>query len=210
MRSAIAIDRASHALRRGREAAGARSARPIPSGLAALDEALPTQGWPEAALTELLIPADGIGELELLWPALARMSTGDRVVVLVAPPYLPYAPAWVDAGVRLGGLQVVDAEPRNALWAAEQCLRSGACAAVVCWPHRPDDRALRRLQMAAETGQACGFALRPLGASINPSPAALRIAIEPGSPRQLRIVKCRGRFVPPRPVPFPASPVWHR
>lgn len=187
---------------RGQPAVGMPPAG-VPTGLAALDAALPTGGWPEAALTELLLPADGVGELELLWPALARMSADGGLVVLVAPPYLPYAPAWQNAGVRLQSLHVVDAAPRDALWAAEQCLRSGACAAVLCWPHRPDDRALRRLQVAAETGQSCGFALRPAQAAANPSPAALRIAIEPGSMRQLRVLKCRGGLAPPHPIAFP-------
>src|SRR6185437_11620343 len=36
----------------------------------------------------------------------------------VAPPYLPFAPAWRQAGVDLGRLQVVHAgTPRDALWA---------------------------------------------------------------------------------------------
>lgn len=175
-----------------------------PTGHEALDAALPDGGWPEHALTELLLPADGIGELRLLWPTLARLSQAGGRVVLVAPPYLPFAPAWVGAGVRLDRLQVVRAEGRDALWAAEQCLRSAACSAVLCWPHGADDRALRRLQVAAETGQCLGFAMRPLRAAGNPSPAALRIALDAG-PTQLRVLKCRGGNPPTRPLPFPAA-----
>jgi len=178
-----------------------------PTGLAELDAVLPAGGWPESALTELLLPADGVGELQLLWPALSRLSD-DGQIVLVAPPYLPYAPAWHAAGVRLQGLQVIHAEQRDALWAAEQCLRSGACSAVLCWPSNADDRALRRLQVAAESGQCHGFALRPAQAARNPSPAALRIAIEPTSPRRLRVLKCRGASVPPRPIAFPRPAAW--
>lgn len=174
------------------------------TGWAALDAVLPTGGWPEAALTELLLPVDGIGELQLLWPTLARLSQPrDAVIVLVAPPYQPYPPAWHAAGVRLEALQVIETKtPRDGLWAAEQCLRSGACAAVLCWPRQADDRALRRLQVASESGQALGFAFRPMKAGLNPSPAALRIALE-GSPRQLRVLKCRGGNPPAWPIPFP-------
>jgi len=175
-----------------------------PTGWPSLDAALPTRGWPDAALSELLLPADGIGELQLLWPTLSRLrQPKDGVVALVAPPYYPYPPAWHAAGVRLGALQVIRTKtPRDALWAAEQCLRSGACNAVLCWPQQADDRALRRLQVAAETGQALGFAFRPLKAAVNPSPAALRIALD-ASPRQLRVLKCRGGIPPVRPIPFP-------
>lgn len=173
-----------------------------PTGFDWLDDALPCAGWPEAALTELLLPADGIGELRLLWPTLARLSRQDGMIALIAPPYLPFAPAWANAGVQLGKLQVVRTAPRDALWAAEQCLRSAACSAVLCWPQHADDRSLRRLQVAAETGQCLGFALRPARAAENPSPAALRIAIE-ADPAQLRVLKCRGGNAPPRPLPFP-------
>jgi hypothetical protein len=175
------------------------ASNPQPTGHAALDAALPMGGWPEAALTELLIPADGIGELQLLWPTLARLSQDDDIIAIVAPPYLPFAPAWQRAGVRLSQLHVIDTTPRDALWAAEQCLRSGACAAVLCWPLQADDRALRRLQVAAETGRSLAFAFRPFKAAHNPSPAALRVAID-AEPRQLRVLKCRGGLAPARPI----------
>ena len=109
-----------------------------PTGHAALDALLPQRGWPRRALTELLLPADGVGELALLMPTLARLSREGGTLALVAPPYLPYAPAWQAAGIDLGALQVIEAAPRDALWAFEQCLRSGACAAVVGWPRQAD------------------------------------------------------------------------
>jgi len=208
MSTVVAIDGllATRRVWRGQSFPLAPPANAQSTGLAALDAVLPTGGWPESALTELLLPADGVGELELLWPTLARASADGGLVVLVAPPYVPYAPAWTAAGVRLAGVQVIQAGPRDALWASEQCLRSGACTAVLCWPHQPDDRALRRLQVAAETGQSMAFALRPLKSAANPSPAALRIAIEADArQRQLRVVKCRGAAVPPQPIAFPRS-----
>lgn len=170
-------------------------ANPLPTGHADLDAALPAGGWPEHALSEVLLPADGVGEFALVWPALARMTHAGDDVVLVAPPYRPHAPAWHRARLALSHVHVVEAAPRDALWAAEQCLRSGACRAVLCWPQRADDRALRRLQVAAETGQALGIAFRPLQEAANASPAALRLALEPGR-RAVRVLKCRGGVAP--------------
>src|SRR5690606_26270509 len=72
-----------------------------PTGHAALDALLPQGGWPRRALTELLLPADGIGELSLLLPTLARCTRAGERVAVIAPPYLPYAPAWQVAGVDL-------------------------------------------------------------------------------------------------------------
>ncbi|HVR80993.1 MAG TPA: translesion DNA synthesis-associated protein ImuA [Luteimonas sp.] len=173
-----------------------------PSGFAALDAALPSGGWPESALTELLLPADGVGELRLLLPTLARLTQSKQAIVLIAPPYLPYPAGWRQAGVDFAHVHLIQAKARDALWATEQCLRAGCAAAVLSWPQQVDDRALRRLQVAAETGQTLGFVFRDARAACNPSPAALRILIE-SAPAQLRVLKCRGGLAPTRPIPFP-------
>lgn len=170
-----------------------------PTGLAALDAVLPTGGWPESALSEILMAKDGVGELQLVLPTLARLSAAGERIVLVAPPYTPYPHAWQNAGVDLRQLSVVQAEERDALWAVEQCLRSGSCGAVLCWPRKADDRALRRLQVAAETGQTLAFAWRALSEAINSSPAALRLAVE-AKPAQVRVLKCRGGLAHPAPI----------
>ncbi|WP_277589166.1 translesion DNA synthesis-associated protein ImuA [Pseudomonas chlororaphis] len=179
----------------------APAASPQPTGHAMLDAALPGGGWPESALTEILIAAQGVGELQLLWPTLARLSAAGERIVLVAPPHVPYPQAWQSAGVDLRQLAVIQAGERDALWAAEQCLRSGSCGAVLCWPQLADDRALRRLQVAAETGQTLAFVYRSLKEAINPSPAALRLAVE-ARPAQLRVLKCRGGLAHSAPIAF--------
>ena len=178
-----------------------------PTGFAPLDAALPSGGWPESALTELLLPADGVGELRLLLPTLARLTQAKQDIVLVAPPYLPYPDGWGQAGVDFQRLHLVEANPRDALWAMEQCLRAGCVAAVLGWPRQADDRALRRLQVASETGQALGFAFREARVAANPSPAALRIQFEQAQDgaTQLRVLKCRGGLAPTRPIRFPQA-----
>ncbi|WP_172149339.1 translesion DNA synthesis-associated protein ImuA [Pseudomonas tumuqii] len=175
-----------------------------PTGHAALDALLPTGGWPESALSEILMPSEGVGELQLLWPTLARLTRNAERVVLVAPPHVPYPQAWQVAGVDLRWLAIIQACGRDALWATEQCLRSGSCGAVLCWPQRADDRALRRLQVAAETGQTLAFAYRPLQEAINPSPAALRIAVD-ARPAQVRVLKCRGGLPSSAAIPLAAG-----
>lgn len=175
-----------------------------PTGHAALDALLPTGGWPESALSEILMPSEGVGELQVLWPTLARLTRSAERVVLVAPPHVPYPQAWQAAGVDLRWLAILQACGCDALWATEQCLRSGSCGAVLCWPQRADDRALRRLQVAAETGQTLAFAYRPLQEAINPSPAALRIAVD-ARPAQLRVLKCRGGLPSSTAIPLAAG-----
>ena len=190
---------------------GQDSPAPAPSrqasGFAALDAALPAGGWPESALVEVMFSADGIGELSLLLPALAALSTQDKPVLIVAPPYRVYAPAWQAAGLRLSQLHLLEASPKDALWAMEQALRAGCCGAVLGWPMQADDNALRRLQVAAETGQTTGFVFRSMGALDNPSPAPLRLSLRgTASGPELRLLKCRGALPPARPIPFHPFP----
>jgi len=172
-----------------------------PTGWPALDAVVPTHGWPEAALTEILIPADGVGELRLVLPTLVRLTQHGERVVIIAPPYVPYAPAWQAAGVDWRHVSIIDPAPDERAWTLEQVLRSGSCAAVLGWLSDADDRTLRRLQVAADTGRALGFLFRNRAALGNPSPAALRIQVAPGV---LQVLKCRGGN-PPAPIAFPAS-----
>jgi protein ImuA len=163
---------------RGRTPLPAGSAD-LPTGHPALDECL-GGGWPRGALVELLTDLYGIGEVSLLLPPLAALTAAGRHIALVAPPHIPCAPALDRAGVRLERLLVIgtrnDAET---LWALEQALGSGACGAALAWPGRADTRALRRLQLAAERGQATGFLYRQARQAGQTSPAAVRLRLSP-------------------------------
>src|SRR4051812_26357979 len=165
-----------------------------PTGNASLDARLPGGGWPRGALSEILIENDGIGECSLLLPALASLTQAGRRVVFVAPPYIPYPPALVAAGIDLTQVVHIDAADADTHWTAEQCLRAGCCGAVLSWMPRTDYQKLRRLQLAAETGAAIGFVFRPLAAARETSPAALRVqvSVAESGPR-VEVLKCRGR-----------------
>src|SRR5687767_13076294 len=106
----------------------------ISTGYVELDAQLPGGGWPAGALTEILGLQEGIGELQVVMPALARLTSAGKRVAWLAPPHLPYAPALAAAGVDLAHLVVVRAPGRrDALWAAEQVLRAGPCHALIGW-----------------------------------------------------------------------------
>src|SRR3954464_7223966 len=121
----------------------------VPTGFDALDRELPGGGWPAGALTELLLRSTGIGELQLVLPALAALTWAGKRVVWLAPPHLPYAPALAAAGINLSQLVVVRAPGRrDALWAAEQALRAGCCHALLGWFRRASYDDLRRLAVA--------------------------------------------------------------
>ncbi len=178
----------------------ARPPRPVwPTGNPSLDLRLPGGGWPTASLVEVLIDATGLGEVQLFLPALVQSqqrTAGNDVpwLVWIAPPYEPYAPALVQQGIELDRLLVVrPVTATEALWAAEQALSSGVCAAVLLWLKGSDDRWLRRLKLAAEAGGALGVLFRPERHRFESSPASLRLLMSQGcSAAQLELVKVQG------------------
>jgi len=165
-----------------------------PSGFGPLDAALPGGGWPAGELTELLTDAKGIGELGLLAPVLRTLSSSGKRVIWIAPPHLPYAPALAASGIDLTRMVVLQpAYRKDALWAAEQALRAAGGPALLAWLPRLRYGELQRLAVAAEAGRGFAFLFRPAAAAREPSPAALRLALEgAGDELLVRIAKRRG------------------
>lgn len=173
----------------------------VATGHALLDRELPGGGWPTGTLSEVLHDAVGIGEVSFLAGALSRASDGDRLIAWINAPYLPYAPALRQIGIALDRCLVVRPIDReDALWAAEQALRSGACGAVLFWmppsrsAHAQDEYAwLRRLQMAAEAGRSMAVLYRSTAAERLSTPAHLRVVLEHVAGNlKIRIPKRRG------------------
>lgn len=197
---------------RGGAPAAAAVPPAAPTGFAALDTALPGGGWP-TGLVEVLCRSQGVGELQIVLPALAALTAAGRRIAWLAPPHLPYAPALHAAGVRLECLTVVRAPGRrDALWAAEQALRAGAFHALLLWLPRAAYPELRRLAVAAQASPGFAVAFRPPEAACEASPAVLRLALEPEAPEPsgqlaVRVLKRRGHplaapLLLPRPIPI--------
>jgi protein ImuA len=188
-----------HALWRANQMASGH-ALAIPSGHARLNTELPDGGWPASTLIELLLQQSGIGEMQLLRPALAAIAA-KRQVVLIHPPHLPQAAAWCSWGLpheRL--LWIKTSRNADALWSAEQVLRNGSCGALLIWQPHIRSEALRRLHLAAQSAQTVMWMLRPLAQAQDSSPAPLRLGLRPASGAiEISIVKRRG---PQRDAPF--------
>ncbi len=65
---------------------GRHAERGLPSGFALLDAQLPGGGWPRRALTELLLPHPGVGEIRLLSHCIMATQRLGRPVMLFDPP----------------------------------------------------------------------------------------------------------------------------
>lgn len=162
--------------------------RTIDTGHTSLSNQLPGGGWPVGTLIDLLVQQPGIGEMRLVAPALVQVAK--RKVVFLQPPHAPQTLSL--AGLGLGPDSVLwlrSERAADALWAAEQVLRSGSCGALLFWPGQTSSNSarqqpvradsLRRLHLAAQAGETLFFNFRPLAAEQDASPAPLRLSVRP-------------------------------
>lgn len=164
----------------------------VPCGYTGLAAELPGGGWPAGALTELFIEQCGSAELQLLRPALSSLDKGP--IIFLQTPNQPQALAMAGLGLDLHRLLWLRCKKTpDALWAAEQILRSGSCAALLFWQSQIKVESLRRLHLAAQNGRTLFCVIRPTQFAQNPSPAILRIQIALAQRGlQLTFIKRRG------------------
>ncbi|MGN8554874.1 UNVERIFIED_CONTAM: translesion DNA synthesis-associated protein ImuA, partial [Microbacterium sp. SLM126] len=166
--------------------------RTVPAGDKSLSAELPGGGWPIGTLVEMLVQQPGVGELSLLRPALLASAT--RPIALVMPPHIPQAHALANWGIAPERLMWIRAQrTADVLWATEQLLRAGTCSAVLLWQQHVRNDALRRLNLAAQSGEAFFCMVRPLACARDASPAPLRVAVAPADGGvELTFIKRRG------------------
>ena len=166
--------------------------RCIETGHPTLSSQLPGGGWPTGTLIDLMPQQCGIGELRLLRPALLKVAR--RRIVLLQPPHAPQALALAAMGLSPSQLiWIRSSRSTDALWAAEQVLRSGSCGALLFWQSHARGETLRRLHLAAQGGETLFFMLRPLAAAQDSSPAPLRLSLRPAvGGLEIGFIKRRG------------------
>ena len=166
----------------------------LASGHPGLDAALPGHGWPMGAITELLHKPPGCGELSLLLPALAHLGQDKHRIIMIDPPWIPYPPALYSRGLALENLLLIRTQNRNeSLWACEQVLRGIPGGAMLAWPEHLSFSELRRLQLAAKSGNKAVFLFRNASMASDSSPAVLRLRLTADDgDLQIRVLKCRG------------------
>lgn len=156
------------------------SAHCLDTGFAALSAQLPGHGWPTGTLIDLLVQQPGSGEMRLLAPALAGLP--QMPLVLLQPPHPPQALALAALGLPPSQLLWLRSKNSNdALWAAENILRSGSCGALLFWQTHARGESLRRLHLAAQGGATLFCMLRPLACAQDASPAPLRLSLRPAA-----------------------------
>ena len=165
------------------------------TGYPELDAILAGSGWPANTIVEMVTPQWGMGELQLLLPLLRNITQQKRWMLWISPPYIPYAAALEHAGLNMDYVIVV--QPDNmypdALWSIEKALQSQACALVLAWLPGVPNGVIRRLQLAAETGQSLGVLFRQR--NVEHSPATLRLQLQPSTAGvHVKVLKARGGY----------------
>ncbi len=167
--------------------------RGLATGYTTLDAQLQQGGWPLDSTIELLSDGCGLGAMGLFLPAMGHLSEQGRWQVFIAPPYIPYAPLLVARGIDTRQILLVHPKNRkDLLWATEQALRSTTCSAVFSWLGAQDYRysELRKLQLAAASGDSLAVLFRPNQACHHHAPASLRLQMR--EYRKVHILKQRG------------------
>ena len=116
-----------------------------------LDGGFPTHGVIEVESQQ------GIGELRLLTPYLAQQKS-QKLAIFINPPGKLCAEFFNGQNIPLENILVIQPQrDLDALWAAEQCLKSGACHSVLLWGADLEIHQTKRLQAASETGKCLQF-----------------------------------------------------
>ncbi|TPE55647.1 translesion DNA synthesis-associated protein ImuA [Maribrevibacterium harenarium] len=166
------------------------------TGFEALDRLLLCGGWPESGLVELLVPANGVGELSLLLPWLARtIQEEGRKVAFINAPLIPNIATLVAYGIAPQQVWLLRAQnQREVLWSQQQCLQEGHCCALFMWHDAKTSPAtLRKLHHAAQRGRCLGISIRPTSVQQSATPAPYRLQLESvAGQAQVTALKRRG------------------
>ncbi|WCE30653.1 translesion DNA synthesis-associated protein ImuA [Vibrio sp. SCSIO 43137] len=151
----------------------------ISSGYPQLDNQL-GGGFPLHGVIEI-ISASGIGELRLLTPYILAQGE-NRLTVFINPSGYLCADYFTQQGIDLSRmLMLFPKTAQEALWAAEQCLKSGCCGSVSLWHSELEIHQAKRLQVASETGQCLNFLFKTASQSGITLPISLSLTLNAGS-----------------------------
>lgn len=146
------------------------------SGYVQLDEQL-AGGLPTQGVVSIESPL-GIGELRLLLPYLQQSQQHGRLLVIIAPPMPINSELLAEQGFALDQILLITPESiQQALWSAEQCLKSGCCYAVLMWQQNLQIHQVKRLQLAAKAGDALQVIFRQTYTRQTPLPVSLALQL---------------------------------
>ena len=170
----------------------------VGTGCAAIDRLLPCGGLRRGTLVEWLATAPGSGAGILALTAARGASRQGGAVVVFDRHREFYPPAAHLLGIDLAGVLLVRAHSAaDELWAMVQAMRCRGVAAVWGQIDSLSERAMRRLQLAAETGGTLGLLVRSARARGRSMWSDVQFGVEPRSATggwrlRVSVLRCRG------------------
>ena len=166
----------------------------FPSGFRGIDRLLPAGGIRSGSLIEWIGgPASGAATLAFAVAGRLRVARPELAagpILVVDRPGRFHPPAvmpWLEGppvgkpkagGAAVGAIVVVrPSRDEDEIWAIDQALRCPGVTAVLAWPKRVSNTALRRWQLAARGSGTVGFLVRPVAARREPSWAEARLNV---------------------------------
>ena len=181
----------------------------LDTGYEALNSELLNGGWPAGNLIEIC--QQGMqAEWQLFMPALQKIQ---GLIVALNPPAMPFAQAFIQAGINLDRLIIVEAADKSQFIACFTELVRVSIGAVLAWQPQdaPGYTELRKCQLAAAEGQGLCVMFRPSNAQQQSSPAVLRLYAQTvAAGLELTLFKQRGylQLRQPRPIVLALPEQW--
>ncbi|AOT09315.1 translesion DNA synthesis-associated protein ImuA [Pseudoalteromonas luteoviolacea] len=172
-----------------------RSVEKQSTGYETLDTCL-EGGFPIPGIVDIQCQV-GIGEVALLLPFIREQS---RLCVMINPPANVNAHALLHQNIVTELVWVLSiSDPTEALWAAEQCLKSGVCSSVLLWHQELQIHQVKRLILSAQTGQSLCCLLRCNPAQGGSLPVSLSMQLSPrGEGLDIKVTKLKGGWAKPK------------
>lgn len=179
------------------------------TGYKELDNAL-QGGFPEHGVIDVITPI-GIGELRLFIPSLLakQQQNNTALITFISPPLSINSEMFAEYGFDLNNiLTVAPNSASDGLWSAEQCLKSGSCHSVILWHNQLSIAQIKRLQIAAEKGNALLLIMRQSKQEQLSLPVTLGVSLSPAkSGIQAHITKRKGAW-PSQPFTINMQSYW--
>lgn len=138
-------------------------------------------GLGRGTLVEWLASGPGCGAYSLALAAACQACRDEGPLLIIEPEseHRFYPAAAALAGMDLAHtIFVRPTSAQDEAWVLDQAIRSTGVGAVLCQTTRLSQRALRRLQLAAEASAGLGLLIRPARARKEPSWAGVRLLVQ--------------------------------
>lgn len=142
-----------------------------------LESVLPTQGWPQAELSEVC-SADSENVLQLLLPTLTKLNAQNRWITLISPPADINQKLFAYYGIDPSRVLLI--HPKNDVddkVTMNKALKNGTSGIVILWASQLNKRYLAQWRKSVKQGNSTGIIVNMTKKSCNSNSIALSFKV---------------------------------